>query len=115
MAAERDYPNTGMIAWVTAVSLILIFVSFVSLQGLFSLWEVRHDKRTGVGNIETPLSSYKKEQVAKLGGIDAAKKTTLEDAKAGKVLAAPPPPVTPGKTETPAKTETPGKTGTPGK
>lgn len=106
MAAEPDMPKTGMIAWVTAVSLVMIFVAFVSLQGLFSLWEVRHDKRTGTGNLETPLTSYKKEQEAKLNGISSAMDTTLIDAKAGKVLAAPPPPAAPvpGKKDaTPAK------------
>lgn len=103
MAAEPDSPKTGIIAWVTAISLVLIFVAFVALQGLFNLWEIRHDKRTGTGSVETQLELYKKEQVARLTSIDAAKKTTLDDAKAGKVLAAPPPPAAPAKTETPAK------------
>ena len=103
MASEPDSPKTGIIAWVTAISLILIFVAFVSLQGLFSLWKLRHDKRTGTGNVETPLSSYKKEQVARLNTLENAKKATLEDAKAGKVLAAPPPPAAPVKTGTPTK------------
>jgi hypothetical protein len=103
MAAEADNPKTGTIAWITAISLILIFVSFVVLQGLFEIWEVRHDQRTGTGNLESPIQAYNKEQALKMGSIDAAKKTTLEDAKAGKVLAAPPPPaapVVPGKTPT---------------
>ena len=103
MASEADSPKTGLIAWVTALSLIMIFVAFVSLQGLFNLWEVRHDKRTGTGNLETPLSSYKSEQVAKLTTIDDAKKATLTDAIAGKNLAAPAPPAAPAKTETPTK------------
>lgn len=103
MASEADMPKTGMIAWVTTLSLILIFVAFVSLQGLFNLWEVRHDKRTGIGTVETPLTSYKSEQVAKLTTIDKAKEETLKDAIAGKNLAAPAPPATPAKTETPAK------------
>ena len=105
MASEADNPKTGIIAWVTTISLILIFVAFVSLQGLFNLWELRHDKRSGTGNIETPLSSYKAEQVAKLTTIEDAKKATLEDAKAGKVLAAPPPPAAPAKTETTTPTK----------
>lgn len=105
MASEPDNPKTGMIAWVTAISLVLIFVAFVSLQGLFSLWELRHEKRTGMGRIETQLTEYRKEQWAKLENIDDAMKKTLSDAKAGKVLAAPPPPAAPAKTEpaTPAK------------
>ena len=93
MAAEADNPKTGIIAWVTTISLILIFVAFVSLQGLFQIWELRHDHRKGTGHIDSPLTAYKKEQELKLGSLDTAKKTTLEDAKAGKVLAAPPPPV----------------------
>ena len=105
MASEADNPKTGIIAWVTAISLILIFVAFVSLQGLFNLWELRHDKRSGTGNLDTPLSSYKMEQVARLAAIEDAKKATLEDAKAGKVLAAPPPPAAPAKTDTPAPTK----------
>lgn len=103
MASEADLPKTGMIAWVTTLSLILIFVAFVSLQGLFNLWEVRHDNRTGVGTVETPLTSYKSEQVAKLATLEDAKKATLADAIAGKNLAAPAPPVAPAKTETPTK------------
>lgn len=95
MAAEPDSPKTGMIAWVTAISLVMIFVTFVALQGLFNMWEIRHDKRTGLGNIETPLTQYQKEQDSKLTGLDAAVDATLADAKAGKVLAAPPPPATP--------------------
>lgn len=91
-----------MIAWVTAISLVLVFVAFVSLQGLFSLWELRHDKRSGTGSIETPLTLYQKEQDSKLGSIDSAMEVTLADAKAGKNLAAPPPPAAPAKTETPA-------------
>jgi hypothetical protein len=101
MAAEADNPQTGTIAWVTAIALILIFVVFVVLQGLFDIWEVRHDKRVGTGNLESPIAAYKKEQDLKLGSLDAAKKATLEDARAGKVLAAPPPPAAPA---TPAKT-----------
>jgi len=103
MASEADNPKTGIIAWVTAISLILIFVAFVSLQGLFSLWELRHDKRSGLGNVETPISSYKKEQSDKLISLEEAKKATLADAIAGKVLAAPAPPAAPAKTEVPTK------------
>lgn len=103
MAAEADNPKTGIIAWVTTLSLILIFVVFVVLQGLFQIWELRHDKRKGTGNLESPVAAYKREQDLKLGSLDAAKKTTLDDAKAGKVLAAPPPPVAPAKTPEPAK------------
>ena len=105
MAAEVDSPKTGLIAWITALSLILIFVAFVSLQGLFTLWELRHDKRTGTGNLETPLTSYKKEQVAKLDGLQAAITSTLKDATAGKILAASPPPAAPVKTGDPAPTK----------
>ena len=89
MAAEADNPKTGMIAWVTAISLVLIFVVVVVLQGLFQMWELRHDARAGTGNLETPLTTYKKEQELKLGDLNAAKQTTLEGAKAGKVLALP--------------------------
>jgi hypothetical protein len=103
MASEPDSPKAGLIAWVTALSLVLIFVAFVSLQGLFNMWELRHDKRKGIGNIETPLSEYKREQEVKLVSLKDATTKTLEDAKAGKVLAAPPPPAAaPGKTTTPA-------------
>ena len=105
MAAEVDSPKTGLIAWITALSLILLFVAFVSLQGLFTLWELRHDRRTGTGTIETPLTSYKKEQVANLDGLSGAITSTLKDAAAGKVLAAPPPPAAPVKTDTPAPTK----------
>jgi len=105
MAAEVDSPKTGLIAWITALSLILLFVAFVSLQGLFNLWELRHDQRSGLGTLETPLSSYKKEQIAKLDKLDAAKDSTLKDAAEGKVLAAPAPPVVPTKTGTPAPTK----------
>ncbi|HQR41873.1 MAG TPA: hypothetical protein PLX97_04295, partial [Gemmatales bacterium] len=80
MAAEADNPKTGIIAWVTTLSLILIFVVFVVLQGLFQIWEVRHDKRTGTGNLDSPLVAYKKEQELKLVSLEAAKKTTLEPA-----------------------------------
>jgi len=100
MAAEADNPKTGTIAWVTALSLILIFVVFVVLQGLFQIWEQRHANRVGTGNLESPIAAYKKEQDLKLGSLDAAKKATLDDAKAGKVLAAPPPPAAPAKTPT---------------
>lgn len=102
MAAEADNPKTGMIAWVTAIALILIFVCFVVLQGLFQMWDLRHEKRSGLGNLETPLAAYKREQELKVGDISSAKKTTLEDARAGKVLAAPPPPAAPAKTVPPA-------------
>jgi hypothetical protein len=105
MAAELDSPKTGLIAWITALSLILLFVAFVSLQGLFNLWELRHDQRAGLGTLETPLTAYKKEQFAKLDKLDAAKGSTLKDAADGKVLAAPPPPAPPAKTETPAPTK----------
>ncbi|HMP17511.1 MAG TPA: hypothetical protein PKD72_10840, partial [Gemmatales bacterium] len=54
--------------------------------------EVRHEQRTGTGNLESPLAAYNREQVLKLNDLEAAMKQTLEDAKAGKVLAAPPPP-----------------------
>lgn len=101
MAAEADNPKTGLIAWVTAISLILILVVFIVLQGLFYMWEARHRNKTGEGALESPLSQYRKEQELKLNTIDDAKKQTLADAIAGKVLATPPPPAAPAKTDAP--------------
>ncbi|MBL8821563.1 MAG: hypothetical protein JNJ77_03175 [Planctomycetia bacterium] len=102
MAAEADNPKTGLIAWVTAISLILILVVFIVLQGLYFMWEARHRNKTGEGALETPLMQYRKEQELKMNSIEQAMQQTLADAKAGKVLATPPPPAAPAKTEPPA-------------
>jgi len=102
MAAEADNPKTGLIAWVTAISLILILVVLIVLQGLFYMWDARHRNKTGEGALESPLTQYRKEQELKMQNIAQAEKQTLADAIAGKVLATPPPPAAPAKTETPA-------------
>jgi flagellar basal body-associated protein FliL len=99
MAAEADNPKTGLIAWVTAISLILILVVFIVLQGLFFLWDARHRSKMSEGSLASPLTQYRQEQELKLNTIQDAKKQTLADAIAGKVLATPPPPAAPTKTE----------------
>src|SRR5436190_23986146 len=92
MATETNTPKTGTIAFVTAMSLILLTLSVAVLEGLFSIWQARAEEKASTSDLPTELDVYKKQQASRLTDIDAFKKTVIADAKAGKNLAAPPPP-----------------------
>jgi hypothetical protein len=111
MAAEPNSPKTGMITFVTVLSLILLLISVLVLEGLFGVWQTRAQNRAGEGNLPSQVDVYKKEQVDRLSDIEKFKSSVIQDARAGKTLAPPAPPAapappagTPGKTDTPAKT-----------
>jgi hypothetical protein len=102
---EPNNPKTGTIAFYTVSSLILLLVSMLALEGLFHIWEGRAEQKLEAVDYPSDVSIYRKEQNARLEGLAESMKQVIEDAKAGKNLAAPAPP--------PAKTpeKTPGKAG----
>jgi hypothetical protein len=128
MAAEPNRPKTGMILFVTALSLILLLVSVLVIEGLFYVWQTRAQEKAGEGNLPSQVDVYKKEQVARLTDIDQFKASVIQDARAGKNLAPPAPPDAPSKPGAPTDKQgsapppppgkniaTPGKTEPPAK
>src|SRR5215208_8269138 len=103
MAAEPNRPKTGMITFVTVLSLILLLISVLVIEGLFYVWQGRAQERVGEGNLPGQLDSYKKEQVARLTDIEKFKSSVIQDARAGKPIAPPVPPTAPSKEKAPTE------------
>jgi len=95
MAAEPNRPKTGTIAFVTALSVILVLISVMVIEGLFYIWHGRAQEKAGSGDLTSQLAMYTREQQSRLTDIDSFKQKVLAEARTGKSLAAPIPPAVP--------------------
>lgn len=99
MAAEPNRPKTGMIAFITALSVILIIISIAVLEGLFSIWQGRAQEKAAASDLPSQLEMYRKEQETRLTDIAAFKQKVIAEARTGKGMAAPAPPTAPAKAQ----------------